>query len=283
MMIATEEIWRATSHFLGWFYFLCWSFSFYPQAIKNFRRNSTVGLAVDFPFSNILGFTAYSVSTAVFLYSPTIRSQYAFRHPISQVPSVRFNDFAFALHGAILSIITYSQFFPLIWGFQVGRNQRSSWVFRGIVTGSIAGVFGVILIVLILSKDGGNDPLGWAWIDVIYAVGFVKVLVTVVKYCPQVWVNYQRKSTVGWSMGQILLDFAGGITSILQMVVDSSLDADWSGITGNPVKFALGNVSMIFDIIFIVQHYILYPSRTEKDLADEDDSEAGEREPLLNA
>ena len=75
---------------------------------------------------------------------------------------------------------------------------------------------------------------------------------------PQVWTNYRRKSTVGWSIGQILLDVVGGVLSIAQLVIDSSLQGDWSGILGNPVKFGLGNVSMFFDAIFMVQHYILY-------------------------
>jgi len=31
--------------------------------------------------------------------------------------------------------------------------------------------------------------------------------------------NFRRKSTVGWSIGGILTDFAGGILSMLQMFV----------------------------------------------------------------
>lgn len=78
------------------------------------------------------------------------------------------------------------------------------------------------------------------------------------KYVPQAWVNYKRKSTVGWSITQILLDLAGGALSLIQLVIDSSYENDWSGITGNPVKFLLGNVTIFFDLIFVVQHYILY-------------------------
>ena len=73
---------------------------------------------------------------------------------------------------------------------------------------------------------------------------------------PQAYVNYKRKSTVGWSISQILLDFAGGIMSILQLVIDASLQADWSGVSGNPVKFGLGNISILFDVIFMTQHYV---------------------------
>lgn len=45
---------------------------------------------------------------------------------------------------------------------------------------------------------------------------------------------------------------------MLQLLIDSSLQADWSGLTGNPVKFGLANISLLFDIIFITQHYVLY-------------------------
>lgn len=84
------------------------------------------------------------------------------------------------------------------------------------------------------------------------------MLITVFKYVPQAWLNYKRQSTVGWNILTILLDLAGGILSLLQLVLDSSLQNDWSGITGNPVKLLLGNVTIIFDLVFVVQHYILY-------------------------
>ena len=35
---------------------------------------------------------------------------------------------------------------------------------------------------------------------------------------------------------------------------------DFSGITRNKAKFALGSLSIIFDLIFLVQHYCLYNS-----------------------
>jgi len=86
----------------------------------------------------------------------------------------------------------------------------------------------------------------------------VKLFVTVAKYIPQAWHNYKAKSTSGWSIDQVLMDAVGGVLSIAQLVIDSLLEGDWSGVTGNPVKFGLGNVSLLFDIIFMVQHYLLY-------------------------
>lgn len=108
----------------------------------------------------------------------------------------------------------------------------------------------------------------------VYAISYVKLVVTLVKYMPQIVTNYRNRSTQGWSIAQILLDFAGGILSLAQLGIDSYLQRDWSGITGNPVKLALGNVSMFFDIIFMVQHYCLYRGKDGKE--DEEDPLLGD-------
>ena len=55
-----------------------------------------------------------------------------------------------------------------------------------------------------------------------------------------------------------MLDFTGGSLSILQMFILAANYNDWSSIFGDPTKFGLGVFSIIFDIFFIIQHYILY-------------------------
>ena len=111
------------------------------------------------------------------------------------------------------------------------------------------------------------------------------------KYVPQVIANFRRKSTIGWSITQQLLDFSGGLLSLLQLVIDSALQADWSGLTGNPIKFGLANISLLFDIVFILQHFVLYGPVEEQGvqngvngvLIDPSHGPREEREPLLPA
>jgi cystinosin len=110
----------------------------------------------------------------------------------------------------------------------------------------------------------------------IYTVSYVKLFVTLVKYLPQIITNRRNRSTQGWAIDQILLDFAGGLLSIAQLGIDSYLQHDWSGITGNPVKLALGNVAMFFDVVFMVQHYCLYQGKREGSSAE------SEEDPLLS-
>jgi hypothetical protein len=97
--------------------------------------------------------------------------------------------------------------------------------------------------------------------------------------------NYKRKSTEGWSIGNILLDFTGGILSVLQMFLLAINYDDWSSIFGSPTKFGLGFFSILFDILFIVQHYILYRSKTSTVIGtnEDDDDDDNERTPIFSA
>eukprot|EP00579_Thalassiosira_antarctica_P025570 CAMPEP_0202023462 /NCGR_PEP_ID=MMETSP0905-20130828/51942_1 /ASSEMBLY_ACC=CAM_ASM_000554 /TAXON_ID=420261 /ORGANISM="Thalassiosira antarctica, Strain CCMP982" /LENGTH=646 /DNA_ID=CAMNT_0048585845 /DNA_START=130 /DNA_END=2067 /DNA_ORIENTATION=- len=77
---------------------------------------------------------------------------------------------------------------------------------------------------------GGKKDRWWQWIDYLYFLSFVKVGVSIVKYIPQVVLNYQRKSTSGWQIWNILLDFSGGTLSIVQLVGDSFAEAKAQGL-----------------------------------------------------
>jgi cystinosin len=56
------------------------------------------------------------------------------------------------------------------------------------------------------------NNLNW---DAFLVAGYAKAAITFVKYLPQVYLNYKRKSTVGWSLANVLLDFAGGSLSMV--------------------------------------------------------------------
>lgn len=100
-----------------------------------------------------------------------------------------------------------------------------------------------------------------------------------VKYAPQAWLNFRRKSTKGLSITMFLLDITGAILSLLQLVIDSASGGDWSGVLGNPAKFALGNVTLFFDVLFLYQHYVLYRGAMDDEVPEA--TLNGVTEPLL--
>jgi hypothetical protein len=116
----------------------------------------------------------------------------------------------------------------------------------------------------------GNIPHNY---NTFRMAGYCKALITLLKYCPQVYLNYCRKSTIGWSIFNILLDFTGGVFSITQEVIDLTYlgmtTGEWDilgnkGDTFNIVKFFLGVISIFFDVVFMIQHWILYPEKAEE-------------------
>ena len=95
-------------------------------------------------------------------------------------------------------------------------------------------------------------------------MSYIKLVMTVVKYIPQVYLNYVRKSTLGWNVYNVILDFVGGIFSTAQLFLDSWITGHWAGISGFAIKLGLGLVSIFFDIIFLLQHFLLYKRPKEK-------------------
>lgn len=64
-------------------------------------------------------------------------------------------------------------------------------------------------------------------------------------------------------MMPFILDMAGALLSLLQLLLDSAYHGNQAVAMSNPVKLVLSYVSMVFDVTFCVQHYILYPETEE--------------------
>ncbi|KAF9105507.1 hypothetical protein BGX29_012083 [Mortierella sp. GBA35] len=239
------------SYLIGWAYFIAWSASFYPQAILNWRRKTVQGLSMDFIHLNVVGFLCYSIFNLAFFFSSEIQEEYKRRND-GQENLVRANDVFFAVHALILSTFTLVQ----TWVYKRDEGQRVSvfaWAF--LLSSGVS--------VLVLVVRGAIRGVDYEWIDILYFLSYIKLAISFIKYCPQVYINWAAESTVGWSIHNILLDFTGGVLSIGQLVLDAYISEDWSGISGDPVKFGLGFLSIAFDLVFITQHYVLYRNRTD--------------------
>ncbi|XP_076278859.1 lysosomal cystine transporter cystinosin isoform X3 [Lasioglossum baleicum] len=236
------------SSVVGWIYFLAWSVSFYPQIYSNYKRKSVVGLNFDYLSLNLVGFIMYGLFNCSLFWITDIELEYFRRYPKGLNP-VQVNDVFFSLHAVFATVITIIQCFLYERG-----NQRVS------ITARIIHLVFAVFIVLSIILAAVNTI---AWLDFLYYCSYVKLCITLIKYVPQAFYNYKRKSTVGWSIGNIFLDFTGGILSMLQMILNAYNYDDWESIFGDPTKFGLGFFSVAFDIFFIIQHYVLYrsPSR----------------------
>lgn len=234
---------------IGWLYFVAWSISFYPQAFLNWKRKSVVGLNFDFLAYNLTGFLAYGFFNVGMFWVHEVQREYFAKHP-GGVNPVQANDVFFTVHAVVLTVITIFQCFIYERG-----DQKVSLISKVLLSGTWLFA-AVALVVTVCHKI--------EWLTYLYYFSYIKIGVTLIKYIPQAWMNYRRQSTAGWSIGNILLDFTGGSLSILQMFLLAYNNDDWKSIFGDFTKFGLGAISILFDLLFIVQHYCLYGSKHQR-------------------
>lgn len=231
------------SNVIGWLYFIAWSISFYPQVFLNFYRRSVVGLNFDFLAYNIIGFTFYAIFNSSLFWSSDIQTVYFSQHP-GGINPVKLNDVIFAFHAVLVTFITILQCFCF-------KREKQKVSYTAVIF--ICGFFLTVVVTGIVTLIGISS-----WLIFLYVLSYIKLVITLIKYVPQAYMNFKRKSTDGWSIGNVLLDFTGGFLSICQMFVISYNNDDWGSIFGDPTKFGLGLFSVLFDTLFVIQHYVLY-------------------------
>ena len=207
---------------IGYTYTIAWSISFYPQVISNYLRKSTKGLSADFVILNTFGFLCYAVFNGT-LY---------FRHEGDE-HLVRSNDVVFSFHAFFICLVTLGQiqfYDGTILNFsnstvlqddnqsrsdQISETPSQCQVKEPSASGSPSQLIKKLLIILvamniayaILNVSSGNHFKTTSdgtvlsgisdWLHYLYFLSYIKILITLIKYIPQVLLNYQRKSTQG--------------------------------------------------------------------------------------
>ncbi|KAK3281185.1 hypothetical protein CYMTET_11011 [Cymbomonas tetramitiformis] len=238
-----SEALEAASLTLGWIGFATWSISFYPQVILNWKRKSVTGLSFDFLMINLTKHTCYLLYNAAFILSSTVRAQYRDRYGHDTIIPVTVSDLAFSVHAVTLTVVSVVQ--CLI--YERG-TQRITVVGYGTVILawiSVAVVFGVVA-----------TRNKWLWF--VNALGLVQNILTAIKYTPQAYMNWKRRSTRGWSLSNVLLDFTGGLTTFLQLALQSIDQGNAKNLSGGIAKVILALETQFFDAFFMVQHFCLY-------------------------
>jgi cystinosin len=157
----------------------------------------------DFIAMNLTGFTFYS-----------IYNSYGYFISEDQTGKVDLNDLLFSYHAIIATLLTLSQI--MIFPKQSNKIHTPTIIYL-VVMWTFLAVWTLLTDVPILLSQGLKI------IDVsvdarsVSLMGYCKLSISFLKYLPQFYWNYKRKSTVGWSIINIILDFTGGFFSFLQM------------------------------------------------------------------
>lgn len=248
---------KIISEVFGWFYFFSWVVIFYPQIYGNWKAKSVVGVNFDFLAIVLVDLSLYTIYMIGLFFSSEVQREYKIKHDTEVIP-VKINDVVFGMLTIASSVVVIGQC-----KLYKSGGQKVSQTCK-IILGTIF-VFLFIVLIITLSSNALH------WIDFLTYASFVKIF-TCTKYVPQVYMNFKRRSTSGFSIGVVILDINGGLFSIAQMVADSYNFDDWSSFSGNPTKFIVGVFTLVFDVIIIIQHYMCYRnSQPWEQIPSEDD------------
>ena len=226
--------------FLGVFYTVIWSSSFYFQFFLNIRVKHSDGYSLDYQLFNLIGFTYFSISNFHYL------SQ-------NDLSLDSLMDLVFSVHALFITIVILIQTF-----YYPRYKNRVSY-----------GTYVILLVTLLTSFSyqffnlrffGGRASDLWIY------VGMSKALLSTIKYFYQIALNYDRKSTYGFSMWNVFFDIMGGSASLAQTLVVMHINSEKIlGDKTNLPKICLSVVTIFFDFILIYQHYAHYGEHLKKE------------------
>ncbi|RZB46601.1 cystinosin homolog isoform X2 [Glycine soja] len=224
-----------------------------------------VGLSLDYEILNLTKHFSYLIYNASLFFVPAVQKQYFEKYGHGQMIPVAANDVAFSTHSVIVHLIILSQ----IAMFERGSQKFSKYAIAIVV---VVWFSAAICFFIALPSQS------WLWLISIFNI--IQVVMTLIKYFPQAFMNFLRKSTDGFSIGTILLDFSGGIFNYSQMVVQSIDQGSWVNFYGNIGKVLISLVTIFYDSILMCQHYVLYPEN-KKGLTSKNSEEI--KQPLISA
>jgi hypothetical protein len=224
--------WGCVSDSLGVSYTIAWSISFYPQFILNFRRRyasysynlywtiprasggfldrcyvcrDVSGLSVQFQVLNLLGFGCYAAYNVALFYVPFIRHEY--RQMYGENIPVGFEDVVFAVHAMLITALTLIQCII----YDRGGQKICNWL------GKTAGGTTILILIATIGvaavDNSSESGARLTWITLILSLSAVKLVVSLVKYIPQVCTMIVLGSLCHVVYQLQIMVFAGGFSS----------------------------------------------------------------------
>lgn len=248
------------SSFCGWGYVLCWGVSLYPPLILNYHTKSVEGVSIDFAYLNFWGCLFYLASVSMMFFSTTVKLEYALAHAANATrmnepqkqPLVRLNDVVYGFHSLLLVIGLLYQFYCS--GYRYSSTQTLS---RSVKLISVIGVLCALLLIL-HAYEISTTRRHYQLVDVANIFGTVKVFFSGIKYIPQAFFIYQRKSVKGFAVKGCITDILGGLLCSLQLLIDAYLVNDLRGILKHPAKLLIAADAIFFGVFFIAQYKIYF-------------------------
>ncbi|CEP24774.1 unnamed protein product [Cyberlindnera jadinii] len=202
----------------------------------------------------MLGYICLVSSMCLMLFNSEVRTLYYEQHGYE--PLLTKIDLVYSVHGILLTSVSISQLF--CWGFKSRPIvlKRMTKVIITVVILSIFAMYSSIGTSRIHSLKDSTSEEKFTLLSLALSLSYMKIIMSLIKYFPQLLHNHKRKSVLGFSMLTIFLDCTGGTLSIAQLFLDGYIATgrlSWDMMISNGGKLWLSFVTLFFDGCFIYQ------------------------------
>lgn len=137
---------------------------------------------------DFIGFSCLSTYCIAMYYVDSVRKEYR-DHYNGNNPKVTLNDVCFAVHALLFTFVQIGQI-----AYYNGMKQLPS---KLCLISTSTTLLVIIFYLLLALYVNSTIFIMLYWLNFL---SYIKISITMVKYIPQVLLNYSRKSTVGWSI-----------------------------------------------------------------------------------
>lgn len=95
-------------------------------------------------------------------------------------------------------------------------------------------------------------------LDIVVFMGLMRLIINTIKFFPQLYLNWLRKSTEGWSITGVYADLGANALYLVRIIVDSIERQKFDQFSTNLGFgiFILAQVAIGCDVLFICQHVV---------------------------
>ncbi|XP_072019471.1 cystinosin homolog isoform X1 [Amphiura filiformis] len=265
------------SHMLGlltgvfrWFYEFCFVIHLLPQFYLNYQRKSVVGLSFDYLLLSLITFFTFATFNIGSYASTDVREADLNSDP--QAPGVDLINLADVLN-SVTNLVVICAICAQCYRYEKGDQHVS--IIAKVLLVIIKFAIALFFIIMLASQFKAISFV--TFIDI---MGYLKLLLSFSKYIPQVHMNYERKSTEGWSIAVVILDLLCGALTVSGMFIVAFNYGHWISFIHSPTRLGIALFSIIFSTIFIIQHYVIYRIISEEDTIPIIGAEDGENKTL---
>ena len=228
----------------------CISFLFQP--IQFYQTKTIIGYKIDFIIMNLFGYLCFFLFKLKGIFNEDIG--------IKETNSI---DLVIIIYLILIMIITL----VLIIYYNNGNDLKIYPIVLNIIILLSFGAFLLFILESILEKYKSEDHINF---NCFIYLGLCKYIMDLIKYIPQIIFNKSEKTTIGWNIYYIIFELISIILyylSLISEIYNNSFDIL------NPPKnesklifyseLIIPFISLIYDIIFIVQQYLYYDSNEE--------------------